>query len=195
MTDGLIISYSFIFWQSKKRSIFLLKVQGPTIERSPPLLQSIIVEGVNVLLSHPVLHMILKNENIPKENTEKFAGPRIVILGATGVGKSSLGNVLLGRDKNFNGAGFHHGCFKVYGLGHDQTSVTKKTCHDTGRFLGNMSQDIITVIDTPGFGNNLVEEEATINSLVNVLKDEIQYVHAFVICFKQSDNRMTHSLR
>ena len=136
-----------------------------------------------------------KPVKIPKKNAERFASPRIVILGATGVGKSSLGNVLLGRDKNFNGAGFHHGCFKVYGLGHDQTSVTKKTCHDAGRFLGNMSQDIITVIDTPGFGNNLVEEEATINSLVNVLKDEIQYVHAFVICFKQSDNRMTHSLR
>ena len=51
----------------------MLKVQGATIERSPPLLQSIIVEGVNVLLSHPVLHMILKNENIPKENTENKA--------------------------------------------------------------------------------------------------------------------------
>ena len=78
-----------------------------------------------------------KPVEIPKENAEKFAGPRIVILGATGVGKSSLGNVLLGRDKNFNGAGFHHGCFKVYGLASDESSVTKKTCHDTGRFLGN----------------------------------------------------------
>ena len=53
----------------------------------------------------------------------------------------------------------------------------------------------LTVIDTPGFGNNLVEEERTIESLVRVLRDEIQYVHAFVICFKQQDNRMTHSLR
>ncbi len=36
-----------------------------------------------------------------------------------------------------------------------------------------------------GFGNNLVEEEKTIESLVNVLKDEIKFIHAFVICFKQ----------
>ena len=73
--------------------------------------------------------------------------------------------------------------------------VTKKTCHDEGHFLGNMSRPIFTVIDTPGFGNNLVEEEKTIESLVDVLKDEIKYVHAFVIAFKQQDNRMTHSLR
>ena len=61
--------------------------------------------------------------------------------------------------------------------------------------MGNITKPIFTVVDTPGFGNDLVEEEATIDSLVNVLKDEIKYVHAFIICFKQSDNRMTHSLR
>jgi len=33
----------------------------------------------------------------------------IVLLGETGVGKSALGNVLLGRDKNF--PGYQHGCF------------------------------------------------------------------------------------
>ena len=128
-------------------------------------------------------------------NEERFTSPRIVILGPTGVGKSSLANVLMGRDKNYDGQGFDDGCFKVYGLQHDETSVTKRTCHDTGNFLGNLSMPRLTVIDTPGFGNNLVEEERTIESLVRVLRDEIKYVHAFVICFKQQDNRMTHSLR
>ncbi len=118
-----------------------------------------------------------------------------MILGATGVGKSSLANVLMGRDKNYNGAGFDDGCFEVYGLDNRGTSVTKATCADQGHFLGNASNPRFTVIDTPGFGNNLVEEEKTIENLVNILKDEIKFVHAFVICFKQSDNRMTHSLR
>ena len=33
----------------------------------------------------------------------------IVLLGESGVGKSALGNVLLGRDKNFQG--YANGCF------------------------------------------------------------------------------------
>lgn len=128
-------------------------------------------------------------------NEAVYPSPRIVILGATGVGKSSLANVLMGRDKNYNGDRFRHGCFKVYGFHDGGKSVTKKTCADKGPWLGNVSAPAFTIIDTPGFGNNLVEEEKTIESLVNVLKDEIKFIHAFVICFKQQDNRMTYSLR
>jgi hypothetical protein len=62
----------------------------------------------------------------------------------------------MGRDKNYDGRGFDSGCFKVYGLNHGESSVTKKTCQDQGHFLGNLSNPIFTVIDTPGFGNNLV---------------------------------------
>jgi hypothetical protein len=108
------------------------------------------------------------------------------LKGSTGVGKSSLANVLLGRDRNYMGDGFADGCFKVYGLNINSNPVTKKTCEDHGHFLGDERNPIITVIDTPGedwcilnvivrfnnlfhfsgFGNDLLTEEKTIEDLV-----------------------------
>jgi len=125
-------------------------------------------------------------------NEDRYPSPRIVILGATGVGKSSLANVMVGRDKNFNGANFRDGCFKV-SAGLD--SITKKTCADQGYWLGDVNKERFTVIDTPGFGDRLLAEEKTIENLVTTLRDQIRYVHVFIIAFKQNDNRMTNSLR
>lgn len=128
-----------------------------------------------------------------QSNEDRFPSPRIVILGATGVGKSSLANVLLGRDKTYDGRGHRKGCFKV-ASGLD--SITKDTCADTGYWLGNTGDgESFTVIDTPGFGDKLLEEEKTIESLVTTLRDDIKYIHVFVIAFKQTDNRMTNALR
>ena len=53
------------------------------------------------------------------DNEDLFPSHRIVILGSVGVGKSSLANVLVGRDKNYNGRSFNNGCFKV-STGEDQ---------------------------------------------------------------------------
>ena len=101
--------------------------------------------------------------------------------GSVGVGKSSLANVLVGRDKNYNGRKFNKGCFKV-STGLD--SITKQTCADQGHWLGDVNNTRFTVIDTPGFGDKLVEEEQTIENLVTTLKDDIKYVHVFIIAFK-----------
>jgi GTPase SAR1 family protein len=125
-------------------------------------------------------------------NEAQFPSPRIVVLGATGVGKSSLANVLLGRDKNFDGGGRENGCFKVRST---SLSVTRATCADRAYYLGNTSMPEVTVIDTPGFGQDRDEEMETIQNLVDTLKNEVQYIHLFIIAFKQSDLRMTYQLR
>lgn len=53
-----------------------------------------------------------------------------------------------------------------------------------------LSRSLQKYIFFTGFGNNLNEEERTIERLVRVLKEEIKFVHAFVIAFKQQDNRL-----
>jgi len=137
-----------------------------------------------------VCHISKGARTVPNES--HYPSPRIVILGATGVGKSSLANVLVGRDKNYKGGSFRNGCFRV-STGLD--SMTKQTCPDQGYWMGNRSNQRFTVIDTPGFGDKLVEEEKTIENLVTTLRDDVKYVHVFIIAFKQTDNRMTNSLR
>jgi len=126
------------------------------------------------------------------DNDDRYPSPRIVIIGATGVGKSSLANVLLGRDRSYDGHNFKDGCFKVTSK---LDPMTKATCADRGYWLGNTSLPEFTIIDTPGFGDDLLKEEKTIESLVNTLKNDIKYIHLFVIAFRQQDNRMTHALR
>ena len=44
-------------------------------------------------------------------------------------------------------------------------------------------------------GNSLEEEEASIEQLVDFLKDDLQFVNVFVLTFKESDKRLTRGLQ
>jgi len=127
-------------------------------------------------------------------NEDVYPSPRIVIIGQTGVGKSSLANVLLGRDPQHNGTGHVHGCFKS---SWDNGKVTTtKTCYDKGKWLGDQNQTEVTIIDTPGFGDGNEEETSTINNLVDFLKNEIRFVHVFVIAVNgQETPRFTRAMQ
>ena len=145
---------------------------------------------VLIIISYYIASNAIYSQSI---STEALANKRVVIIGETGVGKSSLANVLLGRPKNYTGEGFKNGCFKAGGLNFNGSVVTKSTCSDTGPYLGKISNLNITLIDTPGFGDEMKAEIKTINGLVEKLK-HIQYVNVFLICFKESDNRINISM-
>merc|ERR1712141_409842 len=52
-----------------------------------------------------------------------------------------------------------------------------------------------TIIDTPGFGDEMEAEVQTINGLVDVLKNQIKEVDVFVICFRETNDRMTKAMQ
>ena len=53
----------------------------------------------------------------------------------------------------------------------------------------------IMVVDTPGLAaSSLIEEEATIDRIVKVLKDDVEYVNTFAIVIKNTETRQTRDL-
>ena len=89
-----------------------------------------------------VFNVILAN-TISKEDNG-LTKPHLVILGATGVGKSSLANVLLGEHPDCDNC-----TFPVCPGGN---SCTKETAYAVGNWIGGGSN--FTIVDTPGTYNN-----------------------------------------
>ena len=82
----------------------------------------------------------------------------------------------------------NNGCFDV---GHGMEVRTKDTCFKSGKFLGNGSS--FTIVDTPGFGDK--KERETMEGLVRFLKDDLQFVHVFIIMFNSQEPRLNASLK
>ena len=85
--------------------------------------------------------------------------PHLIIIGATGVGKSTMANVLIGQSPDCDNC-----TFPVCPGG---DSCTKETKYAVGNWTGIVVQEF-TIVDTPGFGDDLEYEEETIDELVEV---------------------------
>lgn len=145
--------------------------------------------SISILVLLQLCSVYSAQEVPDKSNREKYASPRIVMLGGAGVGKSTLANSLLGRGENFKNENDKQ-CFEAG----DPVSggMTKESCAHQDYFLGDQTQEKLTVVDTPGLGMNSDEEIESIDNIVKVLK-EVEYVHTFALLIKNSDNRKTRA--
>merc|ERR1712224_757279 len=115
-------------------------------------------------------------------NEAVYPSPRIIILGQTGAGKSSVANVLVGRPHNYDGKKFQDGCFKVQ---EGSKPTTRKTCHDEDEYwLGDQNNGKFTIIDTPGLGDESDKDQKTINELAKKLREDIKFIHVFLLAFE-----------
>ena len=106
--------------------------------------------------------------------------PHLVIIGATGVGKSTMANVLIGQSPDCDNC-----TFPVCPGG---DSCTKETSYAIGNWTGIAGQEF-TVVDTPGFGDSDGQDNLLINEMVDTLKDVLKTTNGFLLIFKGDDER------
>merc|ERR1712212_938831 len=121
--------------------------------------------------------------------------PRMIIVGPTGAGKSSLANAFLGCDPRAPSGT----C--LFGVGNGMDSCTKETTYGYGPWLGNTTQHNFTsfhnftVVDTPGFGDTDGEDEKLIDEMMGVLAPTINDADTIVLLLNgMANQRFTDSL-
>ena len=119
----------------------------------------------------------IKTNDLPK--------PTIVIMGAAGVGKSSLADVFIGEDPDCTNCTFP--------ICPGSNSCTKTTSYAVGNWLG--TGDVFSVVDTPGFGDTDNDDNELIDEMVNVLKNKVKTTNVFLLAFNGMNERLDNKIQ
>jgi len=100
--------------------------------------------------------------------------PRIILMGPSGVGKSSLANVLAGCSPTNNS------CFETC-PGTD--SCTANTTVNVVTYLGDEAYGSMTLVDSPGFSDTGEDGDAPIiSNIIDVLKNKLGDANMILLC-------------
>jgi len=113
-------------------------------------------------------------------NETALPDPHLTIIGSTGTGKSSLGNVLLGFPPDCENCTFP--------VCPDHKSCTKNTTYGIGNWTG-LTDYLFTAVDTPGFGDTENDDNKQMDDMIAALKENITTTNGFLLVFKGTDER------
>merc|ERR1711934_1135394 len=129
-------------------------------------------------------HLLLDMSNIPTEDLVDNGRKKILVIGKTGTGKSSLCNVLCGADHDAD----------VFPVSAEAMSCTQRTFFCEANFNKN-KEEPISLIDTIGFDDPDTDDDAKIIAeLVLKLKNGCDFVNLFVIAVNGQNPRLDGSL-
>eukprot|EP00092_Neocalanus_flemingeri_P001126 GFUD01001200.1.p1 GENE.GFUD01001200.1~~GFUD01001200.1.p1 ORF type:complete len:793 (+),score=149.52 GFUD01001200.1:191-2569(+) len=122
--------------------------------------------------------------------------PRLIMLGQTGVGKSTLGKRLFGGKPGMCASpnsqlNMTH---PVFGIGHSLESHTNDTAWIAGRWLGIETNPCVTILDTPGIGDTQGRDCEHVKQIAQFVR-KIGDIHGFILLLKGSSNRFSEHLQ
>jgi len=119
---------------------------------------------------------------------------RIVLLGQTGVGKSTFGNKLFDISGDNQAKCSQHDPPHKFGIGHFADSFTTNTSYMVGHYLGDPANPCIAVIDTPGASDAECRDHEHMTTLYEAVK-QIGSITAFILLFNGQNPRFSAGLQ